>query len=361
MPLPLNGFKLTDPLTTQAGWKIALPISGIGTTVYLNNISNTEFQVFDDTGKYVLTIPAGLYYIPVYLSYPTTILELRPLVLLIDTTLQNYVGGMQFAPREKVPPLAPVAVARAVGGTVAVQGVVTLANSTAIIASGQIDGITTQFESGPGLPVTATDLIDIRPTVNDTGKTHGLALDSYDGAAYHHELAAYGGVQVLNGPLLVPNGGLGISGGATSLVGGQVSNVHGEATQGTLGVPTTSIVLLLQNVNVLTAVNIINFTPAANAFYRVNITVRINNGTPGSVITVLLTYRDAGGIQSANLKFIRGNVEALAAGVTSFANGTWAGEPLVFYATTAGALTLSYQSPANTPNDFVSAVLERLA
>lgn len=365
MPLPLNGFKLTDSLTTQAGWRITLPISGIGTTVYLNNISNTEFQVFDDTGKYILTIPAGLYYIPVYLSYPTTILELRPLVLLIDNTLQNYVGGMQFAPREKVPPLAPVAVARAVGGTVAVQGVVTLANSTAIIAAGQTDGITTQFETGAGL--IAQDQIDIRPTVNDTGRTHGLMLDSYDGAAFHHELSAYGGITILGaGGLAVANGGLAVNStipgqAPTSLAGGKITNINGEVTQGVLGVPTTSIIALLQNINVLTTVNTVNFTPTANAFYRINVTVRINNGTPGSAITVLLTYRDAGGVQSANLKFMRGNVEALAAGVTSFANGTWAGEPLAFYATTAGALTLSYQNPANTPNDFVSAVLERLA
>ena len=247
----------------------------------------------------------------------------------------------------------------ALARSVAVGGTVSTTQASAIIAAGQVDGLTVNFENGLGLP--AQDMIDLRSTANDTGKTHGLYLDSYDGAAYNHEISAYAGVSILRGTLTIPNGGLGVSGGATSLAGGHVSNVAGEPTAGVLGVPVTPAVALLTSVTVLTAVNVLDFTPVNNGFYRVNVSMILANGTNGNAITVKVTYRNSAGLFTANIKFINGASEAMAAGVTSFANASWAGEPLTFYATTAGHIQVSFQDPTNTPNDTVSAVLERLA
>ena len=107
---------------------------------------------------------------------------------------------------------------------------------------------------------------------------------------------------------------------------------------------------------------VLSIAPSANGLYRMSVHVLLNNLVSGNALTVSVSYKDAVGTnRSSNMTLIAGSTSVIAAGVTSMANGAWAGNSLTFYAATGANITLNYNDPNNTPNDVVNAVLERLA
>ena len=349
MALPLQSFQLTDPFTTPLGWKIPISEGGLNAVAVVNNQSSTEFAVYTDLGRYLITIPARVLFVPVVIPYVATYLEFRPGTALANivaaSSTTNYVNGVLYSAKEPRPQVQPVALARDVnvGNSVAVS------NATALIAGGQVDGITTIDSSAP-----SPDLIQIVPTHNAVSTAHGLTLESWTGTIYTAELQAYLGV-------IIGNGDLNIANNHNLLVSGAVTQVGGQTLAGALGVVTTPPAPVKVVVAVLTLQTILTFTPTVDGHYRANLTAVLANGTSGNAITGKVSYQDATGVnRSSNFQLISGSTSLIAAGVSSFVNGAWAGVPLYFFAKAGTAITIQFQDPTNTPNDTVSAALERL-
>src|SRR6185437_2002067 len=108
---------------------------------------------------------------------------------------------------------------------------------------------------------------------------------------------------------------------------------------------------------------LIDYTPTVSGLYRASMGVALNNGTSGQTVQAQVIYsaQTAGGAH----RFAGVAAGAAAAtvflnGVASIPNGDYSLWSYTFYATTAGHIQISYRDPANTPNDTVSACIERL-
>lgn len=117
------------------------------------------------------------------------------------------------------------------------------------------------------------------------------------------------------------------------------------------------------NVGVTTTVTVLTVTPASTGTYRVSGYLRLNNLVSGNILTGLVHYTDpdAGGATLLFLYVNNGSVTAALNGANNFANGPY---PFAAYPVRhlgGAAITVSYTDPTNTPNDFVTAIIERLA
>ena len=352
MALPLQSFQLTDPFTTPQGWKIPISEGGLNAVAVVNNQSSTELAVYTDLGRYLTTIPARVLFMPVVIPYVATYLEFRPGTALANivaaSSTTNYVNGVLYSAKELRPPVQPVALARDVN----VGNSVTVGNASELIAGGDADGLITRAEGGIG-----TQYVDLEPTHSAPANNYGLKLQFWNAG-----LVAYTTVAVAdNLGFLITFAGLSNTGGPTSLSGGAITNIAGQALAGALGVVGTPVAPAKVVVAVTTLQTILTFTPTVDGHYRANINPVLANGTSGNTITAKVNYQDATGVnRSSNFQLISGSTSLIGAGVSSFVNGAWAGVPLYFFAKAGTAITIQFQDPTNTPNDTVSAALERL-
>lgn len=107
---------------------------------------------------------------------------------------------------------------------------------------------------------------------------------------------------------------------------------------------------------------LIDYTPLTNGLYRASIGVALNNGTSGQAVLADVTYTAASAAGAHRFAAIQTGVTTVTVldGVISHSNGDYACMPHAFYATTGGHIQIGYRDPANTPNDTVSAIIERL-
>ena len=161
----------------------------------------------------------------------------------------------------------------------------------------------------------------------------------------------------------------------TSLLSGAASGVTlakvgGQATAGVFGVPVIVASVLRQHVTTTPGGTVIlNFTPAAPGFYRLSVSATLvsGTGTPDVIFSVNWTDPDSGvTTQEDMLGEWNHNLGAGASGLVGGVNPgglpayvTAVSQP--FVAGTGGAIILTYYDPATTINDFVSAIIERLA
>ena len=227
---------------------------------------------------------------------------------------------------------------------------VTVSNASELIAGGDTDGLITHAENQPG-----TQYVDLEPTHSLAATNYGLKLQYWNGSAYV-TVATFDNLGAL-----VAFAGLSNTGGPTSLSGGAITNIAGQALAGALGVVVTPPAPAKVVVTALTLQTILSFTPTVDGHYRANITAVLANGTSGNAIRAQVNYADAGGVgRSSNFQLISGSTSLIAAAVSSFVNGAWAGVPLYFFAKAGTAISIQFQDPTNTPNDTVSAALERI-
>ncbi len=220
---------------------------------------------------------------------------------------------------------------------------VTVGNSSELVAGGDPDGLITHLEAGPG-----TQYVDLEPTHSITANNYGLKLQYWNGTAYV-TVATFDSLGAL------------IALAGLSVAGGPINNVAGQTTGGALGVDVMPTAPVKVVVTALTLQTILSFTPTVDGWYRANITAVLANGTSGNAITAKVNYQDATAVnRSSNFQLISGSTSLIGAGVSSFVNGAWAGVPLFFFAKAGTAISIQYQDPTNTPNDTVSAALERL-
>ena len=114
------------------------------------------------------------------------------------------------------------------------------------------------------------------------------------------------------------------------------------------------------NVTTTAVTTILSFTPAESGLYLVNGCIYLNNGTSGNLISFALRFTDAArGFGHTNYFYSQSAVAISGANV--FDNAFWVVGPLVIYAKGGAAISVAYQDPTNTPNDFVSAAITRIA
>ena len=141
---------------------------------------------------------------------------------------------------------------------------------------------------------------------------------------------------------------------------GAILAVGGVTTAGAFGVPVIVASSGLVAVTLTTLQTILNFATVVNGLYRASVYALIANSISGNACTLQASWF-AGSARTADFTLTNGATQAVAAGVTALANGGWAGAGLTFFATSGGAIQITYRDPTNTPNDTVIAVLERLA
>lgn len=143
-----------------------------------------------------------------------------------------------------------------------------------------------------------------------------------------------------------------------------IGEITGQATAGVFGVP--AVVAVADNVHVTTtaATNICTVTPSAPGLYRCSMWAYLGGANP-STITAFVHYNSSGSgtghfqnfnaNNPANATYVQLNAVSLAtpADLNPFT--------ILVRATTGTPVAITYQNATATPNDFVSAMIERLA
>ena len=113
MGQPLPPFLLSDPHTTDLGWKMIVPQTTVGAHVYVNNQSAIEFDVYGNGTSYLGKVPAWLTYADLQLRDLFSYLDFRPVANLnVLGAPANYVSAMFFEANESQPSIGPIAVVR---------------------------------------------------------------------------------------------------------------------------------------------------------------------------------------------------------------------------------------------------------
>lgn len=151
--------------------------------------------------------------------------------------------------------------------------------------------------------------------------------------------------------------------------GGNFATIGNQATQGgNFGVPvvvktnTPGVILPITSTGLQT---LATFVAPTNGLYRLNMSIRLNNGTSGNAIKAGADYTDADTGLTSNLRMIgslsgSGTVVCLV-GATSVTNGRFHCTPGIFRAQSLSTISIIYQDPTNTPSDTVEYLLERLS
>lgn len=345
MSLPLHRFFLTDPFTTPRGWAIVAPGTTAGATFYFHNQTDTSMDVYGDgsDSEYLGTIPAELGFFAIHPRKGYLSLEFRPgTVLNASSAPSAYVDGQYFAPGEADPGYPMIGLSRLVN----VGNSVSVGTSDILQGTGQQAGITTQDRNS--VPNHYPTLIPAQAAAG--GGQTDIALAPLD----------TNGLPLISAALTVKATETDIT--TPLFISAPIIEVGAVPTAGALGVAAVIAAPGPFAVTTIGVKNPIIIAPPANGFYRMSVHVLLNNAVSGNALTVSASYRDANGTnRTSNMTLISGSTSVIAAGVTSMANGAWAGNSLSFYATTGANITLNYNDPTNTPNDTVNVILERLA
>lgn len=144
----------------------------------------------------------------------------------------------------------------------------------------------------------------------------------------------------------------------------KINQYNGDGLQGN-GVPTTVAVAQDILVTATTSQVIATYTPGANMLLRVSMNLLVNNGVSGNSLTASVSFKDVNGnarVQFLNFAGGGGATNTVGANATnSMANAYWGGMATLISAQSGTAVNVNYRDPTNTPNDKISAVIERLA
>ena len=146
-----------------------------------------------------------------------------------------------------------------------------------------------------------------------------------------------------------------------------LGSIGGQAAVGSFGAPV--IVAQSYRVHVTTTAlkQIISWTTAAAGIYRVSVTGSIGNATPEKII-LTGTYADTD-LGVIGFTFTDATAHGGVANPPNFNTvpaTTWGSTnlstfPIVIAAGAGSQIVVNYTNPGGTPNDFVSAIIERLA
>ena len=147
--------------------------------------------------------------------------------------------------------------------------------------------------------------------------------------------------------------------GASTL--GRVASVGGQASVGALGVPLIVAQVIQYHLTVTTSQTILSFTPPADGTYRATLTWSLNNGTTNAPTSSIVWTDAALGTGFGNPFVTTSNLTPLDGAHNISAPVALAIMPVTVYAKAGTAITISVRDPSGTPNDFLTAILERLS
>lgn len=160
--------------------------------------------------------------------------------------------------------------------------------------------------------------------------------------------------------------GPGTTGNTAVANDGHFGKLAGQATVGSFGVPVIVAQALGVHVTATTQQTILSFTPPATGLYRVSFYGRLTGANP-SVITAQALWTDPSDSSTQFSYFTlqtssAGHPNPLTLDAASTPTGNVAASyPLFIYAKSGGTINVSYTNSTATPNDFVSAMIERLS
>lgn len=144
---------------------------------------------------------------------------------------------------------------------------------------------------------------------------------------------------------------------------GRVSTVKAQATDvNSLGVGALVTTPRGTAVTVTTQQTIATVTPASDGLYRIGGYARVANGTNGNNVSFGCTYTDAesGTAETVWFSSQNGAGSFFMNGSNSIGNGPFSVPAYTLDAKAGNAINIVYRDPTNTPNDKVSAWIERL-
>lgn len=181
----------------------------------------------------------------------------------------------------------------------------------------------------------------------------------------HANSGAYGIILCTQGVALNPIDRLAIDESSGDItIYDRIASLDGEpAATGALGVPVVDGLTQAQHVTATTAQTILSFTPTVTGTYRISGYLFLNNGTSGNVLTARFSFNDpdGGGARTFFMRSDNGSSNQALNGANSFANGAYSLAPYTFRHTGGQAITVVYTDPTNTPSDFFTVFVERVA
>lgn len=143
---------------------------------------------------------------------------------------------------------------------------------------------------------------------------------------------------------------------------GALQSLGGQASTGSFGAPVIVAQRINQHVTATSNTSILSWTPTATGLYRFSIFFTINNGTNNQKPSITVFYTDPNtnsSISQAPTAFVSTGIQAIN-GTNIVSNGSIACFPLPVYCKTGLAIGVNYQDGANTPNDYVTVIVERM-
>ena len=361
------------------------------------NESPCELQLNFSTGEQVM-LPAGGWQ-TLALNAQCTRLTYQVLAVLNAAPIISDLFGTWYAPGEAVPQIttlgnSPIGGSTTtvttqaneltgVGQTLGVTEVDRGGNPALVPFSGANAQLLLGALDGSGVPVTLWTL----DAVNNNTVNAGTLVNSNSNAIANTASNAgieHGSLSASNTPFidfhssgnnidfdarLIASGGSGSNGqgtlevnAASFQVDGAVSSVGGQATAGSLGVPVVVAQALAVQVTATTLQTILDYVVPVTGLYRVSVYFRLNNGTSPQNITCSFNWWDGSTVssQSAFLTTVGASLGVLNA--FSLANGAYNTYASPVYAAAATHhIQVLYRDAGGTPNDFVTAIIERMA
>ena len=184
----------------------------------------------------------------------------------------------------------------------------------------------------------------------------GMAVNTWDGAISRVPLSV--GAQISSAPTWLDQLGV-------------VKGVAGQTTAGSFGVPVIVAQALAVAITATTQQTVLSYTPTVAGTFRANLNIFYQN-TVNQIPTAFLSYSDPDSLGGPTIPFVTparvagggapdAPVMMDGSGVAYSHGLSLPTFPIVFRASTAGAITIKYQDPGGVPADIITAILERLA
>lgn len=138
----------------------------------------------------------------------------------------------------------------------------------------------------------------------------------------------------------------------------------GQQPAGHIGVPVLIQAVQGQHVTTTGSSNILSFTAPATGTYEFSGYLYLNNGTSGNDITFSVGFSDGSIDVGGAVYFLatgQGSNVILLAGGTSVANGQWSCPAMPLYVRAGTTVTVAFNDPTNTPSDYVTVMVKRVA
>ena len=158
-------------------------------------------------------------------------------------------------------------------------------------------------------------------------------------------------------PTLLPN-----LSGELILPNVTLPTIGGQASAGSFGVAPVVAQAVGVHVTATTLQTILTYTPAVSGRYRISGSFYMGNSA-NELITFGLSLTQLNGGTIGGQHFILpGSTTSLDGSATTVGHGfEWSVQPYIYSVANSGPITISYQDPAGTPNDFVNVYIERLS